>query len=36
MNVEDQFLDMHYQEDTFGEIEHALVGTEMLPGYRGG
>jgi len=33
MNVEDQFLDRHYRErNTFEEIEHPLVGTEMLPG----
>jgi benzylsuccinate CoA-transferase BbsF subunit len=33
MNVEDQFLDVHYRErNTFEEIEHPLVGMEMLPG----
>jgi len=33
MNVEDQFMDVHYRErNTFEEIEHPLVGVEMLPG----
>ena len=33
MNIEDQYSDPHYrQRKTYVEIEHPLIGTEILPG----
>jgi benzylsuccinate CoA-transferase BbsF subunit len=33
MNIEDQYTDPHYQEkQTYVEIEHPLIGMEILPG----
>ena len=33
MNVEDQYFDTHFQEQqTFIEMQHPLVGLELLPG----
>ena len=33
LNIEEQYIDPHYRErNTYVEVEHPLIGTELLPG----